>query len=343
MLDDRKVRVLRAIVEDYVLTAEPVGSRTIARKYNLGVSPATIRNEMADLEEMGYLEQPHTSAGRIPSDLGYRYYVDRLMPEQTLSAEVVESIHQALEQKTREIQDLIQYAVRVLSDATNYLALVLGPQLSAARFHRMSALPLDAGSALLILVTDVGFVETALINKPVDMTDDDLQGLFEYLSRRLRGLSLETCAHEATTILNSELSAYRSVMEEALSLLRATTEDEGEERVYASGTARLFEQPEFRDVDKAKAILGMVEHDQTLRDVINSLVNEETVLVSIGGETGVREIRDCSLVGTMFSIGGRAAGKLAVLGPKRMDYAKVTAVVRCVQSRLSSALRKGAG
>ncbi len=342
MLDDRKVRVLRAIVEDYVTTAEPVGSRTIARKYNLGVSPATIRNEMADLEEMGYLEQPHTSAGRIPSDLGYRYYVDWLMPEVTLSAKVLESIHQAFEEKAREIQSLIQQTVRILSDTTNYLAVVLGPQLHAARFHRLSVVPLTGGSALLVLVTDAGFVHTAFTTRPEGMTDEELHGLFDYLSRRLSGVNLEECADAAEKILNSEILAYKSVIGEALSFLRSMVVDDPEEKVYTGGTSRLFDQPEFRDMDKAKAILGMLEHDQAIRRLINAHVNQDSVLVSIGGETGMSEIQDCSLVGAAFSIGGHAAGKIAVLGPKRMDYARVIEVVKCVQAKLSDAFSKGA-
>ncbi|MGE5485563.1 MAG: heat-inducible transcriptional repressor HrcA [Ignavibacteriales bacterium] len=342
MLDDRKVRVLRAIVEDYITTAEPVGSRTIARKYSLGVSPATIRNEMADLEEMGYLEQPHTSAGRIPSDLGYRYYVDWLMPEVALSAHVIDSIHQAFEEKTREIQSLIQQTVRILSDTTSYLAVVLGPQLHSARFHRLNVVPLTASSALLVLVTDAGFVQTAWTGRPAGMTDDELRGLFEYLSDRLRGMSLEECADVAEGILNSELSAYRSVIGEALTVLRSMVVEDSDEKVYTGGTSRLFDQPEFRDMDKAKAILGMLEHDQAVRRLLNARVNDNSVLVSIGGETGILEIQDCSLVGTMFSIGGRAEGKIAVLGPKRMDYPRVMAVIKCVQARLSDALGRGA-
>ncbi len=342
MLDDRKVRVLRAIVEDYITTAEPVGSRTIARKYSLGVSPATIRNEMADLEDMGYLEQPHTSAGRIPSDLGYRYYVDWLMPEVTLSAGVVDGIHQAFEEKAREIQSLVQHTVRILSDATSYLAVVLGPQLQTARFHRLSVVPLTAGSALLVLVTDSGFVQTAWTGKPVGMTDEEMRGLFEYLSDRLRGMSLEDCRHAAERILNSELSAYKSMIGEALSVLRSMVMGDSDERVYTSGTSRLFDQPEFRDMDKAKAVLGALEHDQSVRHLLDAHVNDDSVLVFIGGETGIIEIQDCSLVGTVFSIGGRAEGKIAVLGPKRMDYPRVMAIIKCVQAKLSDALGKGA-
>lgn len=343
MLDDRKVRVLRAIIDDYVSTAEPVGSRTIARKYNLGVSPATIRNEMADLEEMGYLEQPHTSAGRIPSDLGYRYYVDWLMPEVELSAGVVEGIHQAFEQRTREIQALIQQTVKILSNTTSYLAFVLGPRLHSARFHRLSAVRLGSGYALLVLVTDSGFVQTMVTSRPVEMDDIDLQKLFDYLSDKLRGVSLEDCSDAATAILNSELSAYRSVMAEAIALLTSMVSQDSEEKVYSGGTSHLLEQPEFRDMDKAKAVLGMLEQDRSMRGLINNVGLEESMFVSIGGETGLHEIHDCSLVGTIFSIGGQPAGKMAVLGPRRMDYARVMAVLKCVQTRLSETLSKGTG
>ncbi|NPV70487.1 MAG: heat-inducible transcription repressor HrcA [Firmicutes bacterium] len=347
MLDDRKMRVLRAVVEDYVSTVEPVGSRTIARKYSLGVSPATIRNEMADLEEMGYLEQPHTSSGRVPSDLGYRYYVDWLMPQADLSSAVIENIHRVLEEKTREIQALIQQTVKVLSDTTRYLAFVLGPQLDNARLHRLSIVPLMEGSALLVLVTDTGFVQTSVIDRPAGLADEEIHGLYEALSERLRGVPVDLCADEAVKVMNRELSAYKSVMREALDVLRSFVDDDPDERVYVGGTSRLFEQPEFRDVDKARAVLGMLEHDQTVRELVNSRVtgqlNDGSVMVSIGGETGVKEIEDCSLVGTVLAVGGRSVGKIAVLGPRRMEYARVIAIVKHVQSKLSEALSKGAG
>ena len=343
MLDDRKKRVLRAIVDDYIATAEPVGSRTIARKYRLGVSPATIRNEMADLEELGYLEQPHTSAGRIPSDKGYRFYVDRLMLPARLTEEDVSRIRRIYEEKAREIQTLIHQTARVLAETTNYLALVLGPQLEKATFQRLTLVPLRPGLALLVLVTDAGFVQTASVEVPQGVRDEELHHIAQVLTVRLAGVPIDVLAEAALKELQDELSAYRGILRKMVEVLVEVVQDSVDDRVYMGGASRIFEQPEFRDVNRARAVLGVLEHEQTIRELLNANAPDQGVMVAIGGETGMDATRECSLVCTTYEIAGVATGRIGLLGPKRMDYARAVAILRYVEDCLSMALSRSAG
>ncbi len=340
-LDSRKKKVLQAIVEDYIATAEPVGSRTIARKYNLGVSPATIRNEMADLEEMGYLEQPHTSAGRIPSDLGYRFYVDCLMAPCDHSSIDHESIASAYRRKVREIESLIQMTVRVLSESTNCLAVVLGPQFGLARVQYLQFFPLFSHQALMVLVTDTGLAENRLIEIPEGTQPGELLHVGQVLNRTLAGLTLDEVSSTAWRELSSELARYRSIVEQVTELLEALTAQDGAERVYMAGTINILTQPEFRDIDKARMLLGLLEKNQALYHLLKPKTHD--LSISIGEENQMVEVRDCSLVSSAYHIGQSTHGHLAVMGPRRMDYSRIVSVVQIVEGVFSETLRKNVG
>lgn len=334
-MDERKNAVLQAIVDDYIATAEPVGSRTIARKYQLGVSPATIRNEMADLEELGFLAQPHTSAGRIPSDRGYRYYVDCLMEHRGTTPQEEEIIRRAFERRAREIDVLVRETARILSETTHYTSLVTGPQLAQAAFRQLQLVPMEGDRALLVYVTDTGFVENQVIDLPVEITMVELQRISHVLTERLRGTPVEKLSRQSIQQLQNELIRYSSLLEQTLDFLGRGMAPGEKQRVYLGGTTNILSQPEFKDVDKVRSLFQVLEQEDVVTNVLTEGAGERGVHVTIGEELSVREMHDCSMVSATYSVGDRTIGRIGVIGPKRMEYAKVVSVVESVTERLA--------
>lgn len=340
ILDRRKQRVLQAIIEDYVATAEPVGSRAIARRYDLGVSPATIRNEMADLEEMGYLDQPHTSAGRIPSDRGYRYYVDRLLGAPRLSPAEAGRIRRFYQRKVEEIESLVHLTVKLLSETTRYTSLVTAPQLSRTRLKSLRILPLGEGKGLMVLVTDAGLVENRVIDLPANLGTDELERFSNLLDRRLRRVALSQVSRGLLREVQEELSRYQELLERTVALLARAVETLNEERIYLAGATNIMTQPEFRDVDKVRTVLVALEQEKVVHDLLSHGGDEGGVRVFIGEENLYREVQECSLVAATYYIGSQVVGHLGVLGPKRMEYGKAIAAVELVTRNLSEMLTR---
>ncbi|HEY8424457.1 MAG TPA: heat-inducible transcriptional repressor HrcA [Limnochordales bacterium] len=334
-MDQRKRQVLKAVVEDYVDTAEPVGSRTLARKYGLGVSPATIRNEMADLEEMGFLEQPHTSAGRIPSDRGYRFFVDVLMDAVSPPPELVERLRRLYAQRVDQVGRLLRQTAQVLSEATDCLALVESPRVEPVTFRHLQVLPLSERRALLLLVTEEGLVQQRLVELPEPASEGELARISSVLTRRLAGRTLDQVRATVLHELYNELSAYGALLDVALEALRPPGTD-SDRPVYVLGTRRLFRQPEFQDLRRAQAVLGLVEQQELVRELLGRKSGEELV-ITIGQENPYPDLHDCSLVTASYRVGGEIAGRIAVLGPKRMHYARISSVIELMARLLSEA------
>ncbi len=339
-LDDRKSRVLQAIIEDYVATAEPVGSRTIARKYNLGVSPATIRNEMADLEEMGYLEQPHTSAGRIPSDRGYRYYVDCLMEEREITPAEKEMIRQVFERKVSEVETLVRETARLLSDATQLTAVVSGPQLRKAHFKELRLVPLGGEKAVLIYITDTGFVENQVLDWPMEITMVELQRVSDVLNEQMRGQPVESLSRTAIQALQRELRSYGALLEQTLLFLEERLEPGERQRFYLGGTTHMLNQPEFRNVEKVRNLLAVLENEEVVSDVLEVAEDSDQPIIQIGEEIKVKQLSDCSVVSATYRLGGEVIGRVGVLGPKRMEYARVVGVLNSVTQYLTETVQR---
>lgn len=338
-LDARKNKVLQAIIEDYVSTAEPVGSRTIARKYRLGVSPATIRNEMSDLEELGYLEQPHTSAGRVPSDRGYRYFVDTLMAVRELTPPEQEALRHTFERKMREVDALIRETVRLLGESTHLASVVVGPQVGQAVFKEVHLVPVARDRALLVYVTDAGFVENTLVDLPIEVTTVELQRVGALLTDRLRGESFDTLGRGALQAIQQELRRYGVLLEQALEFLSVSLQADGRQRYYFGGATNILGQPEFRDVEKARALLAVMEREEVLGELFQPEA-DGTLSVQIGEEIKVRQMQECSIISATYRCGDRVMGRLGVIGPKRMDYAHVVAVVDQVAQRITETLQR---
>ncbi|MBI2874749.1 MAG: heat-inducible transcription repressor HrcA [Firmicutes bacterium] len=328
-LDERKQTILLAITRDYISTADPVGSRTIARRYELGISPATIRNEMADLEEMGYLEQPHTSAGRIPSQKGYRFYVDRLMEHERLAEGEQTAIREALEVKAREIEQVIHQAVRIISDLTSCAAVVLLPEISRGRIHTLRLLPVEPGRALLVMISSSGMITNRILPIPSQVSENDLQWISGYLTERLKGLTLLDLDEHLITAILEELRGYSAFSRQLLEALVRSVQQADGGKVITGGATNILSQPEFRDIEKARDVISIFERSHDLSQLLFAS-RPLGVKITIGNENVLAELRACSLVSAVYFVGGLPSGALGVVGPTRMNYARVISIVEYV-------------
>ncbi len=339
VLSERKEQILRSVVVNYIKTAEPVGSRTVARSHPGGLSSATIRNEMADLEEMGYLVQPHTSAGRIPSQLGYRYYVDNLMDLNDLSEEVEEKISSSLSAgKMREIEQIIINSTRVLSSATNQTSLIMGPQFKKSAFHQLRILPLDEKRGLVVLITDTGFIKNKVIDFQHQLSQSELQQVVSYLNQKLYGLTIDQVTTSLINELKRDLFRRLEILEQAFILLEESLKEEKQIRVFLGGTTNILNQPEFKDVDKIRRMLNLFEQEPLLFKILEDNSSENDIVVRIGSENEFEDIKECTLITGTYRIHDKTLGTLGVLGPTRMDYGKVISVMRRLVDELNRSL-----
>ncbi|QDR80953.1 heat-inducible transcriptional repressor HrcA [Sporomusa termitida] len=339
MLDERKRQILQAIIDDYISTAEPIGSRTIARKYNLGISPATIRNEMADLEFLGYLEQPHTSAGRIPSVKGYRFYVDCLLAPPQISDSDIALIDNWYYTRARRIEEVFQETVKILSRMTQNVSMVLAPQMSQCTFRYLQFLPLDERRSIVVIVTDTGLLDNKIIEIPEGLHHEDLSRVANVINSRLGGLAVDRITTPVLKAIQNDIMPDPQIFEQAVTLLKQALTADKNDKVYLGGTTQMLNQPEFRDVDKVKGLLTMFEEDTLLSDILH-MPNSDGVIVTIGQENKYTGIHDCSVVQATYRIDGQVVGTVAVLGPTRMEYGKTMSVLKFMQRHLGEILKK---
>ena len=259
MLDERKFMILRAIIDDYILTAMPVGSRTISRKQGVGFSPATIRNEMSDLEELGYLAQPHTSAGRVPSDKAYRLYVDSLLKGGELSDAEKLRINDYISRRAGQVEDVIRAAADILADETQYTSVIVAPRIQTLRIRRVQLVPVDEGTALMIVVTGAGIIKDALISVPSDMSADNLYRLSEMLTNELSGHSLSEVRQIFAGVFRN-LSINRRLLGGVMKVMEEKLTEDAPEDVVIGGTTKLLNYPEYSDIQKAKNFLKKLKN-----------------------------------------------------------------------------------
>ncbi|HHV94164.1 MAG TPA: heat-inducible transcription repressor HrcA [Firmicutes bacterium] len=335
-MDERKRKILKAVTRDYIDTAEPVGSRTIARRYGLGVSPATIRNEMADLEEDGYLEQPHTSAGRIPSEKGYRFYVDVLMTPRTLSRQELQKIYATL-QAQQVLEDIVQESVRLLALLSQYTSIVVAPNLSRGTVRCLQLIPLDEFNVLLVLVVDPGFSQSRIVETSRPLTAQELARINHFFERRLAGAVLADIGASLIEELRDEIDD-EALLSEALNLLIKGLRNIKKEQVFIDGTTHLLSQPEFKNIEKAKGLLNILDDERAVWSVLNRALGRSGILVTIGSENPHEGFQECSLVTATYEINGQVVGSIGVIGPTRMDYDKAVSIVEGIANSLSSLL-----
>lgn len=337
-LDQRKQRVLKAVIDDYIESAEPVGSRTLARKYNLGVSPATIRNEMADLEMLGYLEHLHTSSGRVPSSKGYRFYVDGLIPPKPVSDEEKALIDRWYKGRVQRIEEVFQETARIISQVTRNVSLVLAPQMTQAHFHCLQFLPLDDRRVITVLMTDAGFIENKILAMPDGASFEDFQRMAAVINKNLAGHTLRTIEHHSMAEIKDEIQDQQ-LYEAALGIIHRALDSSKRERLYLGGTTQMLAQPEFHDVEKVKDTLLMLEEEELMKDILHAHMGDGLGVI-IGQENEDSHFKDSSLITATYHLDGELLGTIAVLGPTRMEYAKAMSLLEYMNTNLTDVIKR---
>jgi len=332
-VDERKFKILQAIIDDYILTAVPVGSRTISKKYDMGLSSATIRNEMSDLEELGYLDQPHVSAGRIPSTKAYRLYVDQLLQNGLLQSSDASSVQEHFVGRMRQMEDVIDHAAQVLSSLTHYTAVVLPPSGKQPRIRTLQLVPVSDTNALVVIVTDVGIVRDTIIRVSDQLDSDALYAISRAMTAELAGHTLEE-ASEMLPQLAERLHTGEKLMK-GISGLIDSASDKRRGHVGIGGTSNMLNYPEYNDVEKARNFLSLVETRDKLASIIDQQ-GEMAFTVRIGPETGVPEMADCSIVTATYSTRSGQQGTIGVIGPTRMQYSKVLSILNMMGNELTA-------
>lgn len=342
-LDERKLKILQAVIHNYITNAEPVGSRTISKKYNLGVSSATIRNEMSDLEELGYLVQPHTSAGRVPSDKAYRLYVDCLMKERYLTNEEREMIRKAILNEMGEIDTTIQNVAKILSQLTNYTSLVLAPQVKQSKLKHIQLVPINENKVLVVIVNDTDIVRNVIFRVDKEIPYAQLNKISNLLTDKLKGHRIGEISCELKDSLVNEMYDLRDTIRSAIDtiapIISQSLEKEKEVNLYANGVTNIFNFPEYNDITKARAFLSFLENKESVIDMMLR-TGQHDLEISIGSENIYKEVKNCSLITATYKINGKTVGKIGVIGPTRMDYSKVIAIVKSMAHDMNEILNK---
>jgi heat-inducible transcriptional repressor len=336
-LDKRKAYILATVVYEYIATAEPVASQTLTQKYNLGVSSATVRNEMAELEAGGFLVQPHTSAGRVPSDAGYRKYVDQLMQPERLAPEDRRRIRDELRDASRELDEIIEGATRLLGRLSKNLAFVTKPSSNATTFKHVQLIWLSPRTGVAIVVTSIGVAAQSLFELAHDVTPDDLTRLSNALNVRLGNRMMRDIRDADVATSTGELGLTDDVKNAVITALRSAHAGD-QTMLSASGAQNLLDQPEFHDLRKLRSILRIVEEQKTLYDLVADSIGAEAPEVKIGHELGVEEMTDFSIVTVPYRFGQHAIGMLSILGPRRMPYGRLMALASGTAETLSERL-----
>lgn len=340
MLDERKIKVLCAVIDSYLREAEPVGSRTISKEYNLGVSSATIRNEMSDLEELGYLSKPHTSAGRIPSDKAYRFYVNNILKENKIQIDIEkkEKIKRVLTRESKELDDLIQNSAKILSAITSYTALALSPQIKKMKLKHIQLVPLDGREILIILVGDSGIVKNTIFRLDQDISPEQVERISNFFNHKLKGLTISDIRKTVTVEVFREFYEYKNLLDSIIPIIINSLEDNDNVEVYLDGVTKIFDFPEYKDMEKAKSFISFIEDKDQLLNVLLNNTLEEGIEITIGEENIYDTIKDCSLITTTYKLGDMIIGKIGVIGPTRMDYLMVISSLKLFSDNLSEIL-----
>lgn len=337
-LGKRKKLILQAIVEDYIATAEPVGSRNIAKNHDLGLSAATIRNEMADLEEMGFLDKPHTSAGRVPSQLGYRFYVDSLMNRYSATVEEIENLNTALHQRYLNLNNVASCISDIISKITKCPTVVTMPTVSGGRVVNVKMIMIEKNTALIVVVLDGGSVRNKKV-KVSGITYQEIDAISEFLNSQLAGLGANDIDESRIMLIYGAMGKYKDflkvVLEFVLECLRNNITE-----VYVGGASNILNHPEFCNIDRARDFLSFIDNRENATKVLSLSENTEkdAIKVLIGDETGLEEMRDTSIVLANYNAGGLFSGKIGVIGPTRMDYARIVSSLETINAQLSNIL-----
>ena len=339
-LDDRKKVILHTIIKTYLETGEPVGSRTISKYTDLNLSSATIRNEMADLEDLGYIMQPHTSAGRIPSDRGYRWYVDQLMEEK--EQEVIEMREQML-QKADKMDQILKQAAKVLAANTNYATMISAPTYNRNKLKFIQLSLLDNNQIIAVIVMDGNIIKNKIVTVDEALDNQNLLKLNMLLNTTLTGMSVEQINLGMIARLKEQAGEHSEVISDVLDAVANTIQVDSDMEIYTSGATNVFKYPELSDSQSAREIINAFEEKQLLQEiVIETLSKEENkgIQVYIGNEAPVQNMKDCSVVTATYELGEGMQGTIGIIGPKRMDYENVMKTLKTLMNELDEIFHK---
>ncbi|GAB4353835.1 MAG: heat-inducible transcriptional repressor HrcA [Candidatus Abyssubacteria bacterium] len=345
-LSERQKDILQTIIITHITTAATVGSRTVAKKMGFRLSPASIRNVMSDLEEMGYVRQPHTSAGRIPTDSGYRFYVDALMEPPEIDREEQAQIEYLYRSKIDEIEELMLLSSKLLSLLTRYTAIVQTPRMETELIRHVDIVRMTSGKALVILITNLGDVKKRVAALPEGTADTDLDRLTAFLNEKLNGLAFSDARKMLDSLAGSEDPTDSRLGSLALTVVREVLSEQPARDLYLNGMENIFNQPEFQDMDRLRPVLRVLDEKQQLNELIESCVSTGQagdIYIRIGSENPLDDVRSCSFVVSPYRIQGRPTGALGVIGPTRMQYSRASALVAHVANRLSGMLTELSG
>lgn len=343
-LDERKRKILKAIIQTYLETGEPVGSRTISKYTDLNLSSATIRNEMSDLEELGYIVQPYTSAGRIPSDLGYRLYVDELMREKE---QEVSEIKELMIEKTDKMEKVLKQVVKVLASNTNYATMITGPTYHRNKLKFIQLSKVSENQLLAVVVVEGNIVKNHIVDLEVPMDEETILKLNLLLNTQLNGLTIEEINLAMISKLKEQAGSHSAVISSVIdAVAQAIAVDEEEMQIYTSGATNIFKYPELADKTKASELISAFEEKQALAEFVKDTMKNEQgdpgtgIQVYIGDESPVKTMKDCSVVTATYDLGDGMQGTIGIIGPKRMDYENVVDNLKTLKNQLDHIFKK---
>lgn len=342
-LDERKMKILQAVIKNYLETGEPVGSRTISKYTDLNLSSATIRNEMADLEEMGYIVQPHTSAGRIPSDKGYRLYVDTMMQQMDTAIQEksreVEELKDLLLEKEEKMDQLLKSVAKTLAVNTNYASMISSPSYSGSRLKFIQLSRVDANQLIAVIVLEGNILKNSMISVSEELDDETLLKLNVLLNTHLNGLPIEEINLGLVARLKQQAGIHSDIVGEVIDAVAESIKADEDLEIYTSGANNIFKYPELADQQKASEIISTFEEKQMLTTLVQDTLSKENntgIQVYIGDETPVSSMKDCSVVTATYELGEGMKGTIGIIGPKRMDYEKVVGTLQTLMKQLDA-------
>ena len=337
LLDDRKVTILKAIIKTYLETGEPVGSRTISKYSDLKLSSATIRNEMSDLEEMGFIIQPHASSGRIPTDLGYRLYVDRMLKQQKLGDEDKKIVNTMINRNVNQIEYLMNETARLISKMTNYTTIFSEPVVKNTTFNKVRFMSLNDKDLMIIIAAEGNVIRNKIVSLHYMPDEDRLYEISRVISDKLHGQIIENIDTALVDQLYNDLNGYDEIVSLLMDFIDEIGKSSGMGKLHFSGTNNILAFPEFSDVEKAKSLFKTLEKTDSLSNLLAENTGKD-MQVYIGNETGIEEMKDCSIVTTTYEFGDNITGTIGILGPTRMDYSQVVSVLNSMVENIECVL-----
>ncbi|HLR03835.1 MAG TPA: heat-inducible transcriptional repressor HrcA [Virgibacillus sp.] len=335
MLTERQLLILHVIIDDFIETAQPVGSRAIAKKHHIPYSPATIRNVMADLEDMGLIEKTHSSSGRVPSEKGYRYYVDHIVSPYISTAHINLFQH-LLKDDFLEMEQVIEQSAEILSELTNYTSIVLGPEVFEAKLKELQIVTLSSQAAVAILITDTGHVEHRAFTIPEEIQSSDLEKMVNILNDRLHGIPIFNLPQKLNKEIITMMKTYVNDVEKSYDYLKGAFFNQHPVTMHISGKTNLIMQPEFDDVEKVRSFYELMDREDEIANLLKT--HTEGIQVMIGSENEVDEIKDFSLITASYQLGNSQLGTIALLGPTRMEYRRVINLLHALSSEMTETL-----